>query len=662
MEYGDKIFKFGHFTFYKSKFTLIYREHEEVHLPLRSAESLLLLLENAGNIVEKETFLDQVWVDGDVDAGNLTVAITNLRKALRDTGENDEFIKTVPKRGYKFVRNVSVRNVRPAAELSLLELGEPIYYVKNANGEDVSAKFEDGVSNNHGNAKKSESRQKLRFWSSIGLVCAVLFATLLLGVYYKGEKLDSEEKVRFGVLPFKYIESDRINDADERAEVELLGYAVADNLTSRFGKLGEVETVSIISTSNFSRLDLSVKSQEIKELTDFVITGVYSRHGDSIDVTSKLIRTVDWQVLMERSFSIDVHDKSLVEVRNLIVSEIANSNGIDDFTRGIRLPPVRDELAQNAYITYLEGIDKMTKTDYEGAIQNFETVVALSPKTVIAWLFLSRAHIDFAYTEYGDVSHYKLAEKALLRAEEIEPTNLQVRIDQGYLLIVTQRWAEALRHYRAFLRDNPNNADAYFAVSQIYENIGPLSQAKYWLEKYLAKSPDSKRSAKVFIYSGEFDRFEYLMWNPGKSSYGQFVMGYLELNKGNENLAKDYFVRAYSFDNNAFVPQVGEAFRMCLNRDFDGAQPIFNEIESKLQKSTVMIPEGLFWLAQAYATCNENENALKSLQRATNGGFLLYEVFEKDKFLTGLKNDPKFDEIVADAKRKREAIMRAAAD
>ena len=52
----------------------------------------------------------RVWTNesfGDFDQA-LNIAIAKLRSALEDSAENPRFIETLPKRGYRFIADVSV--------------------------------------------------------------------------------------------------------------------------------------------------------------------------------------------------------------------------------------------------------------------------------------------------------------------------------------------------------------------------------------------------------------------------------------------------------------------------------------------------------------------------------------------------------------------------
>src|ERR1700735_783574 len=71
---------------------------------------LKALLERPGEVVTREELRGRVWPDesfGDFDQA-LNIAVGKLRSALGDSAENPRFIETLPKRGYRFIADVSV--------------------------------------------------------------------------------------------------------------------------------------------------------------------------------------------------------------------------------------------------------------------------------------------------------------------------------------------------------------------------------------------------------------------------------------------------------------------------------------------------------------------------------------------------------------------------
>src|SRR5438270_10317017 len=71
---------------------------------------LELLLERPGEVVTREELRGRVWADesfGDFDQA-VNIAIGKLPSALGDSAENPRYIETLPKRGYRFIAEVSV--------------------------------------------------------------------------------------------------------------------------------------------------------------------------------------------------------------------------------------------------------------------------------------------------------------------------------------------------------------------------------------------------------------------------------------------------------------------------------------------------------------------------------------------------------------------------
>ena len=74
-------------------------------LPLSSRyfDVLVLLVSNAGQLVEKNRIFDEVWEDVIVSDTALTQCIKSIRKQLKDDASNPRYVKTVPKHGYVFI-------------------------------------------------------------------------------------------------------------------------------------------------------------------------------------------------------------------------------------------------------------------------------------------------------------------------------------------------------------------------------------------------------------------------------------------------------------------------------------------------------------------------------------------------------------------------------
>ncbi len=73
----------------------------------RALDTLIALVERAGEVVTQKELISRVWPDVTVEEANLRVHIASLRKALGDGREGARYIVTVPGRGYCFVATVT---------------------------------------------------------------------------------------------------------------------------------------------------------------------------------------------------------------------------------------------------------------------------------------------------------------------------------------------------------------------------------------------------------------------------------------------------------------------------------------------------------------------------------------------------------------------------
>ena len=110
-EGAARIYRFGPFALDVADRSLK-REGASISLTPKTFDLLVALVESAGRLVEKDSLLKTVWPDVAVEEGNLTKGIFSLRQLLESEGRS-RFIETVPKRGYRFVAEVSIENEAP---------------------------------------------------------------------------------------------------------------------------------------------------------------------------------------------------------------------------------------------------------------------------------------------------------------------------------------------------------------------------------------------------------------------------------------------------------------------------------------------------------------------------------------------------------------------
>ena len=80
---------------------------EAIALPPKCFDLLCLLVSSPGQLLEKDGLIHTLWPETFVEEANLSNLIALLRKALGDSPASAQYIRTVPKLGYRFVAPVS---------------------------------------------------------------------------------------------------------------------------------------------------------------------------------------------------------------------------------------------------------------------------------------------------------------------------------------------------------------------------------------------------------------------------------------------------------------------------------------------------------------------------------------------------------------------------
>src|SRR5688500_12340412 len=117
-----QVFEFGPFQLDVGE-RVLRREGEILALTPKAFETLLVLVENHGRLVGKEDLMKRLWPESFVEESNLAQQIFTLRKALGDDKDGNQYIETVPKRGYRFrapVTSLAPAIVLPAVEVRVL--------------------------------------------------------------------------------------------------------------------------------------------------------------------------------------------------------------------------------------------------------------------------------------------------------------------------------------------------------------------------------------------------------------------------------------------------------------------------------------------------------------------------------------------------------------
>ena len=250
MEQSPKpVYRFGPFR-YDSRQRLLFREEEMVPLAPKVGETLRVLVERHGTVVEKAELIREVWPDTIVEEIGLARNISQLRKALSDESEACPYIETLPKKGYRFQGSV------------VLEWPE---------------------SGNQSHAKV--------IWPSMRglrrLLLAVATLCLVLGfVYYQfyrpSRYLSSGGHIAsIAVVPFECLSPELDCGAFPRG--------LTDLLVTHLSRFEGVHVLSPSTVSRYQRARLSMAFMARVLGLDVVLEGTIQRVGERVRITSRLV-------------------------------------------------------------------------------------------------------------------------------------------------------------------------------------------------------------------------------------------------------------------------------------------------------------------------------------------------------------------------------------
>lgn len=98
-------YRFGPFVVDRAAYRVL-RDGRPLEITPKLLDLLLHFLDTAGSLVTKEALLEALWPDANVTDNALAQAVSELRQALGDEAGDPRFIKTIARRGYRFIAPV----------------------------------------------------------------------------------------------------------------------------------------------------------------------------------------------------------------------------------------------------------------------------------------------------------------------------------------------------------------------------------------------------------------------------------------------------------------------------------------------------------------------------------------------------------------------------
>lgn len=495
-------FEFGEFQLDVRERSLL-RNGEAVQVTPKAFDTLVILVENAGSLVEKDEMMRAVWPDSFVEEIGLARNISVLRKALGEDAGEQQFIETVPKRGYRFTAQVRERVDDPTGSPGILPAGFDKADGRTTAGEDACApraaelvieqssvsqtveiyrEYSTGEDRAVAAARPAEliTTESLPIWKSKRAVTvfAISFIALAAALWFlianRTGPFDKSKIKSIAVLPFK-----RLDTTDDS---ERLGIGMADTLITR---LSNIRELSIRPTRDVMRYEDG--GQDIAEAgkaldVDAILDGSIQRGGDRVRVTVRLIHTESKSQIWAAQF-----DEKLTDVftmQDAISAQVAKSlslNLSDLEQRRIKKKYTEDVDAYQAYLKGRYFLNKQTREDLEKTIEHFQQAIRLSPNYALAYAGLADVYANRAYrsgTPQAREQNYKLAKRAALTAIEIDNDLAEAHASLGFILRSADwDWIESERSLKRAIELNPNYPAAHQYYAMLLATLGRMDEA-----------------------------------------------------------------------------------------------------------------------------------------------------------------------------------------
>ena len=434
---GSLSYAFGPFRYDPAQLALC-RGREQLALPSRALDLLEYFLERPGVVIAKNELLDGVWRDANVGEESLTQAISVVRQVLGDDPQNPTFIQTVPRRGYRFI-----------AEVSTLPAGP----------------FQ---------------RHRLR-WAAAAFVVASVGASLF--VLYDatggaGEDEASSAALRpldsVAVLPFRNLSND--------PEKQYFADGMTEALIAELGSIDGLRNV-ISRTSVMQYRDPRRRLPEIA--AELVVEGIVEAsvlQGDEkVRITAQLYHAQTETPLWGATYERDVTDVlGLVgEVTRAIATGIRVELTPEDVT-GLTTPARVDPEAYDAYLRGLFHMARFTAEETIQAVEYFEQAIEQDPAYAPARAGRAAAYFDLGQplSAMPHMEAMPIAKQEALRALAIDPDSTSAhRVHASVLRVYDWDWDGAEREYRRAIALNPSAPRPHIGYAFLLSSRGQHEQA-----------------------------------------------------------------------------------------------------------------------------------------------------------------------------------------
>lgn len=552
--------------------------------PLKLLE---ILLEHPGEVVSREelrTRISPTETFGDFDQA-VNIAIAKLRGALGDAAETPRYIETLPRRGYRFIAEITVVAAdRPAAQPGVPSPAARLFSFT-------------------------------RTWKFAGLSLMVVLAAL--GLWLVRARNRSSPIIKsVAVLPLESLSGD--------ASQDYFADGMTDELITDLAQIRALRVISRTSVMAYkkSRRPLLEIARELR--VDAVVEGTVLRSGDRVRITAQLIQVVDERHLWAQSYEGDMRDA--LALQNQVAHAIAEQIQVNVDPQALAALTKKKVVDPEAYEAYLKGRyfwNKRTPNGLRTAVAYFEQAIDRDPGYGRAYSGLADSFALMGDWEYGVMAPaeaYPRAKAAAIHALELDNSLSEAHTSLAFAFDVFDwNWKSADDEYRRAIDLNPGYATAHHWYGCHLSALGRNSDAIAEMRKAASLDPlsliISSDLAGILLVAHQSDE-AIAQSRKTVDMDPNFAVAHLELGqafleKRDYKEAIEEFKKASELSGGSVPSTADLAYAYAVSNQTDQAMSILNELQVRATHNASEIAlvhvglgqkdEAMKWLEKAYA-------------------------------------------------------------
>jgi TolB-like protein/DNA-binding winged helix-turn-helix (wHTH) protein/Flp pilus assembly protein TadD len=639
------VFEFGAFRLVESERRLL-KDGQPVQLPPKVFDTLLVLVESRGRLVEKQELMSRLWPDSFVEEVNLNRSISSLRKALGENATNPIYIETVPKSGYRFL-----------ARVTEVETDDAVFVLEKHTSAEIITEEEEEMSESARpqlefyraqQTRGKFSARNSRSWqiataSVIGLLaCLVAYLS-----FHRTSASESSTPIKsVAVMPFKNLMGDSTQ--------EYFSDGLTESFIAQLSKVDGLKVLSRTSAFSFKGKDIDVRSIGVDLGVEAVLEGSVRKSGDRLRVDARLVSTKDGHVI----WASESYDRVLKDIF-VVQDEIACS-----VTAGLRVklcekttPSLERQGAKNvdAYEAYLKGLyhlNKRTKDGVSKAAEYFQQAIQLDPNDAPAYAGLADCYFQNIYLTSTPPSELIAEGKAMAsKALSIDQSLGEAHALLSILNDAEWNWKGAVSEGELAVSLSPGSARAHHLLAFVLAKRARFDEGLAEIRKARELDPlnlvINSDIAEILCFAGRYDEAieqcrKTLELDPN-FSLAQAALGFAYWGKGMYQEAVAPLQRAVELEGEGSARMIQLEIAYGLAGQKKKAQAFLTSLKERAKTGEPVDP---LWLARLCVAIGAKDEALGWIEKACdehtpNANGLLVEA----DFVT-LRSEPRYQAVL----------------